>query len=267
MVEPHWTGTAHLFRDCYINSINIENRHDLNDTDVLTEESRIESQTVNTEETPNEHTEEERSQSDDNEHETHLVEPTSREATITTTEETRNEELRKINTVCIFYKKMACRHGMIGEECKFLHPPPCRKYMENPERCCRAQCKGYYPELCKYSRATRECYNDRCFRIHLKGTRRKQTTPATQEPITTPRTTNQQQAMIKTQNLAYNRPPPLLTFPTQHTTATHHAPSPTHYHTPPATQYLTTHQTRFTVPQSPTTPCYPVSNQPILNPY
>ena len=109
-VEPHWTDTAHLFGDCYTNSINIENRHDLNDTDVPTEESRIESQTVNTEETPNERAgEEERSQSDDNEHETHQVEPTSREATIATTEEPQNEErrqrLRKINTVCNFYKK------------------------------------------------------------------------------------------------------------------------------------------------------------------
>ena len=43
-----------------------------------TEESRIESQIVNTEETPNERAKEERSQSDDNEHETHQVEPTSR---------------------------------------------------------------------------------------------------------------------------------------------------------------------------------------------
>ena len=34
-----------------------------------------------------------------------------------------------------------------------------------------------------------------------------------------------------------------LTLPTQYTTATHQAPSPTHYHTPPAPQYLTTHQT------------------------
>ena len=121
---------------------------------------------------------------------------------------------------------------MIGEECKFLHPAPCRKYMENPERRCRAQCKGYYPELCKYSKATRECYNDRCFRILLKGTRRKQAPPATQEPSTTPYT-NQQQAMIATQNLADNCPPPLLPLPTQHTTATHPAPH----------QYLTTHQT------------------------
>ena len=87
LVKPHWTDIAHLFRDCYINSANIENRHDLNDTDVPTEESRIETQTVNTEETPNKRAEEERSQSDDNEHKTHQVEPTSREATIATTEE------------------------------------------------------------------------------------------------------------------------------------------------------------------------------------
>ena len=81
-----------------------------------TEESRIESQTVNTEETPIERVDEERSQSDDNEHETHQVEPTSREATIATTEEPQNEErrqrLRKINTVCNFYQKkgLSTRH-------------------------------------------------------------------------------------------------------------------------------------------------------------
>ena len=118
---------------------------------------------------------------------------------------------------------------MIGEECKFLHPALCRKYMENPEISCRAPCRGYHPELCKYSRATRECYNNGCFRIHLKRTRRKQTPPATQEPSTTPRTTNQQQAMIKTQNLAYNRhsPCPLtnsLPHPTRYAIS-HHPPS------------------------------------------
>ena len=80
-----------------------------------TEESRIESQTVNTKETLNERAEEERSQSDDIEHETHQVEPTSREATIATTEEPQNEErwqwLRKINTVCNLKKKgLSTRH-------------------------------------------------------------------------------------------------------------------------------------------------------------
>ena len=52
-------------------------------------EERIESQTVNTEETPNEHAEEERSQSNDNEHETHQADPTSREATIAATVRTK----------------------------------------------------------------------------------------------------------------------------------------------------------------------------------
>ena len=95
MVEPHWRDTAHLLRDCNINSINIENRHDLTDTDVPTEESRIESQTVNAEETLNECAEEERSKSDENEHETYQPDTTSREATIATTEEPQNEERRQ----------------------------------------------------------------------------------------------------------------------------------------------------------------------------
>ena len=169
---------------------------------------------MNTEETPNERAEEERSQSDDNEHETHQVEPTSREAAIATTEAPQNEErrqwLRKINAVCNFYKKKACRHSMIGEECKFLHPAPCRKYMENPEISCRAPCRGYHPELCKYSRAIRECYNDRCFRIHFKRTRRKQTPPATQEPSTN-NSTNHKSATSYDQNTKSGlQPPPTL---------------------------------------------------------
>ena len=75
LVEPYWTDTAHLFRDCYNNSINIENPHHPNDTNMPTEESRTVSQTVNTEATPNERAEEERPQSNDNEHETHRVDP------------------------------------------------------------------------------------------------------------------------------------------------------------------------------------------------
>ena len=82
LVEPHWTVTAQMFRDCYTNRINIENPQEINDTDVPTDESIIESQTVNTEEMPNECVEEERSQINDNEHETHQVDPTSREATV-----------------------------------------------------------------------------------------------------------------------------------------------------------------------------------------
>ena len=44
----------------------------------------------------------------------------------------------------------------------------------------------------------------------------------------------------------------LQPLPSQHTTVNHPAPSPTHYHTPPATQYLSTHHT--TVPLYPNPP-------------
>ena len=57
-----------------------------------TEESRIESQTQYTEGTPDERAEEQRTQSNDNEHETHPIDPTSKEATIATTEEPQTEE-------------------------------------------------------------------------------------------------------------------------------------------------------------------------------
>ena len=57
----------------------------------------------------NERAEEQRSQSNENEHETHQLDPTSKEATIAVTEEPQNEQrrqlLRKINTVFNFYKK------------------------------------------------------------------------------------------------------------------------------------------------------------------
>ena len=101
---------------CYTISINIENPHDLNDTDVPTEESRIESETENTKKMSNERAEEQRSESNDNEHEIHQLDPTSRVATIATTEEPKNEQrnqlLRKINTVCNFCKKkvLSTRH-------------------------------------------------------------------------------------------------------------------------------------------------------------
>ena len=77
----------------------------------------------------------------------------------------------------------------------YIHPP-CRKYLENPKKMCRAQCKGYHSELCKYSIASREYYYDRCYRIHLKGTRHKPN--LTCDPWTkyNSKTTNQEQAMI-----------------------------------------------------------------------
>ena len=85
------------------------------------------------------------------------------------------------------------------------------------------------------------------------GTRRNQTQPSTQVPSTTPRINNKSTCCCWNKSTTiYNRPPPLLTLPTRHANATHPAPSPTHYHTPPPAQYLTTNQT--TVPLYPNPP-------------
>ena len=128
---------------------------------------------------------------------------------------------------------------MTDKECKFLHTAPCRKYMKNPDRGCKAQCKSYHPELCKYSRARRECCNVRCFRIHLKATRWKQTPPATQKPSTTPRTTNlwspYKICLTTAPHTCQHSPlsmPPLLILPPQQRITTPHPcalPPPSHY--------------------------------------
>ena len=143
---------------------------------------------------------------------------------------------------------------MIGEECKFLHPAPCKKYMENPERSCRAQSRGYHPELCKYSRATMECYNDSASEYISRA-------QGASKPYLRPR--NKLQLPKQQINHKLWSPNKIwLTLPTQHTTA----PSPTDYHTTPATKYLTTHQTTVSLYSNPP-PLHASYNQPILNSY
>ena len=89
-------------------------------------------------------------------------------------------------------QKKCCSHGMTGDECKYLHPPLCEKYMENPERRCRAQCKGYHPELCKYSMTTRECSMIDATEYVSKAQCANKPSSATYEPYITPQTTNRQ---------------------------------------------------------------------------
>ena len=122
---------------------------------------------------------------------------------------------------------------MTGEECKFLHPAPCRKHMKTPkedaDHNARATVQNSANILGPQGNVTTIGASEYISRAqgaskpHLR----------TQVPSTTPRTTNQQQSMIATQNLDYNRPPPLLTLPTQHDTTTHPGPPPTYCHTPP----------------------------------
>ena len=103
-----------------------------------------------------------------------------------------------------------------------------------------------HSELCEYSRATRERYKNRCFRIHPKGTMRKQTPLAKQEPSNTCQTTNQQ-AMIATQNLAYHSPPPSMQWlttaivNTPHPACHCHSPCPLTNSLPHPTPYAISH--------------------------
>ena len=90
--------------------------------------------------------------------------------------------------------------------------------------------------------------------IHLKGTTHLK---GASKPHLRPRNQVQlYELQINTKLLSKHKiwlttAPPLLTLPTQHTTAIQPAPSPTHYHTPPATQYLTTDQTTVALYHNP----------------
>ena len=125
--------------------------------------------------------------------------------------------------------------------------------MKNPNRSYRAQCKGYHPDLRKYSRAKMECYNEMCFRVHprAQGASKPHLRPRYQVQLPELQSNNNLWSPHKIWLTTASHP----CYTPQHATATHPAPSPTHYHTPPPTQYLTTHQT--TVPLH--------SNPPPLN--
>ena len=123
--------------------------------------------------------------------------------------------------------------------------------------------------LWKHSRAARKYYNVRCFRIHLKGTRRKQTPPAAQEPCTTPRTNKSTTSYDRHIKSGLQPPPTLVNI--RHPAYHRHSPYPLTYQL-----IITTHPIRnisppidyrSVVPQSLTTPCNPLHSQLGLNSY
>ena len=81
----------------------------------------------------------------------------------------RIEPENEINN-CKFYITKSCKHGLRGNNYNYPHLAPCKKYIENPEYRCGAECTNYQPDICKYSMQFRKCYNVRCHRIYLKGT-------------------------------------------------------------------------------------------------
>ena len=85
---------------------------------------------------------------------------------------------KKSASVCRYFRRGTCRHGLRGNECKFTHPQMCRKYLQHgthqPTGCnLGKRCKFFHPLMCMDSLRKSECYNDDCTYHHVKGTRRQ----------------------------------------------------------------------------------------------
>lgn len=60
---------------------------------------------------------------------------------------------------------------------KFLHPPPCKPFLThgtNARNGCTLgnKCTSFHPLICSTSLTKRECYNLKCNKSHIKGTKR-----------------------------------------------------------------------------------------------
>ena len=91
-------------------------------------------------------------------------------------------------SICKFYIKKCCKHGLRAKNCNYPHPAQCKKCIENSENGCRPECINYHLDICKYSMKLRKCYNVNCCRIHLKGTMRERSSQAQQCASTIPQT-------------------------------------------------------------------------------
>lgn len=87
--------------------------------------------------------------------------------------------------ICEEYKKMKCPHGLTGKRfidgvrCPKNHPPRCHRFCgfgDNKKMGCKrgSECKYYHPKLCQESLKKRMCLNRDCTLVHLKFTRRTQ---------------------------------------------------------------------------------------------
>ena len=75
---------------------------------------------------------------------------------------------------CIFYLQGRCRHGRLGKDCNYVHPPMCHKFIKNGDKSCKkgCDCKYVHPKLCLRSLSTKECLKPTCSFYHVAGTRR-----------------------------------------------------------------------------------------------
>ena len=96
-----------------------------------------------------------------------------------------------VTVICKKYRKGNCPHGLRGKKlingnvCRYQHPRSCNKFCafgSRGPRGCKdgASCQYFHPMLCRSSLKNRECTNEKCSFVHLKGTVRR--SPVVQEP-------------------------------------------------------------------------------------
>jgi len=76
-------------------------------------------------------------------------------------------------TVCHFYKKGKCKHGIRGKKCHYNHPKACTKLMRHgnkgPKGCNNGtKCLDFSSSI-----RNNECFNETCTFVHVKGTKRR----------------------------------------------------------------------------------------------
>ena len=97
-------------------------------------------------------------------------------------------KIQATKPVCKKFVKGTCPHGISGKSlvggniCKYEHPKRCKSYCKFGPRhrfgCSKGtECSLLHPALCKSSVNTRTCYTLDCKFTHLKGTRRRKTSP------------------------------------------------------------------------------------------
>ena len=80
--------------------------------------------------------------------------------------------------ICRFFERGTCRYGLSGNNkgnCKFSHPPMCRKVLQHGTRGklgCKGKCDKFHPKLCYAALNTKECFKPACPFWHIKGTKR-----------------------------------------------------------------------------------------------
>jgi len=81
-------------------------------------------------------------------------------------------------SMCKFFQRGICRHGMAGKGCNYRHPKLCKKMLNHgtkpPNGCTEGRdgCDKFHPKMCPESIDKGQCYKKDCLLRHVRGTKR-----------------------------------------------------------------------------------------------